>query len=207
MKKNLKSFTLVFLTAAALVLSFTACGSKESGTADSKAGTTESTSAAGISAEAYDVGDFTVDVPGNYFVVTIPDYSADADEDGKQPACTDSIGLIKDGENELDSYSNPTMYIYYYEGTTAEDESEGASWIYSDIKEFDYSVNGTDCIAMEGTISYGESDDNPYEYYLIYIPINENDCINVILPKSVEGLSLDPEADDVKAIIESVTLK
>jgi hypothetical protein len=209
MKKNLKSITLVLITATALVFNFTACGGKKGDTADvGTAGeTTESTSSTVVSAESYDVGDFTVDVPDNYCVVTLPDYSADADEDGNQPPHTDSIGLIQGGESEWDAFDKPTMYIYYYAETTAEEEFESASWLYSDIKEFDYSINGTDCIAMEGTLGSGESDEDPYEYYLIYVPITESDCINVILPKSVDGLSMDPEAEDVKAIIESVALK
>ena len=203
----MKRKIFVLLTALALVAGLAACGSKSNdGTKGSDSGAAESSAASSDSVETVNVGDFSVDVPSNYYVMEMLDFTADVDDEGNYPTDPSSIGLTKDATSEADVWSKPTIYIYYYDDSSAEDGREYAEYVYSDITDFDYSVNGKECIAFEGTIDYGESDEDPYVYSMIYIPIDDSTCFYVNIPKSVNEMSLDVNDAQVQAILDSVVL-
>ena len=72
---------------------------------------------------AVDAGDFTVEAPSNWFVYKQDDMFGEKDADGNYPIRTDAMGFIIDGKSDLDAYSYPTVYIYYYANNSASDGS------------------------------------------------------------------------------------
>ena len=211
------------LTAAVcctLAFGLAACGGSSAGSsAGASSGTTASSgtaaSSAGSAQEAkgtVDVGEFTVDVPAGWLGVTMSDYTEDADEDGNFPAATNNYCLIKGGESEWDSLDHPTMYIYYYDSTSAETQADWSTLSYDEKEEIDVSVNGKKCSAYHCKSDWseeGEEGTKVYEYDVVLLPVSENSCIgfNIVAASPDFKESISASDSDVMGIMESVVVK
>ena len=200
------------ITAAVLIcifaLSMAACGeSSSSGGSGSAGAQAPAATEAPAAAQTYDVGEFTVDVPGNYFISVQTDMFGEKDADGNYPVRQDAIALIKDGERDMDAFSKPTLYIYYYDDQSAENEKEWTEWIYDDCEDISVTVNGTECLAFQGNLG-GDDGKDPYVYQFVFIPTGENSCFQINIPVDmVDFKGVTVEDADVAAIMASLKAK
>ena len=197
--------TLVLLLAFCLLLGLAACGGTSGGTDGGSGGTkaTEAETTAAPAAQVYDVGEFTVEVPANYFICEQTDPFGEKDEEGNYPVRTDMIALVKDGEDAWDIFSKATVYITKFE--TSSVNPEFTKEFYEDAADVECSINGIECTAFTGN-STG-TDDEVYTYAIIFYPISDEFTMQITLPLSVNGDSVAIDDPDAQAIMSSIKLK
>ena len=190
-----------------MALSLAACGSSGSSAAEASTSTEESTTPA-VTGQAYDVGQFTVSVPEGWLVYPQADYFEEADADGNYPNKTDAIGMIKGGTSEMDTLSMPTVYVYYYAGSKAEDKVESDSYWYDETSPITATIKDQEITtAIEAKSSSVLDDGQSYVYDIVYYQINDNDVIQFTIPVDMidfEGVSLTDA--DVQYILDNVTV-
>ena len=213
----MKKIILTTCLACVMAFSLAACGGGSSSGAAATSGSSSASSSsaasgsgqeqAAVAGEEYDVGDFTIFAPSGWMVVPQRDMLADADENGEYPISPDSIGLIKDGEDEWDAFSKPTIYVYKYEGDAAE-QAETTAMFYDETEDLELTINGKECPAFEAKSAGLSDDDSFYVYDIVFIPVNDEVFFQANIPVDMidfEGVNLDDA--DVKAILESLKLK
>lgn len=160
--------------------------------------------------EAIDVGDFTVKAPDNWMVLVQTDMFGEKDAKGNFPKRTDAIGLIKDGKEEFDQFTNPVLYIYYYPGATAAEKAESTkAWSFGSVTDLaPITINGKECVTYEEKQESSLNEGEYFVYQYVFYPINDTDCIQFTVPiDMIEFKGISVEDADVKAIMESVALK
>ena len=194
--------SLVLLLAFCLLLGLAACGGTSGGSPDGTK-TTEAETTAAAAPQLYDVGEFTVEVPSNYFICEQTDPFGEQDEDGNYPVRTDMIALVKDGEDAWDVFSKPTIYISKYDKASA--NADFTKDFYDDVKDIECSINGIECTAFTGN-STG-SDESVYSYAIIFYPISDDYTMQITIPLKIgnDGVSVDDP--DAQAIMSSIKLK
>ena len=191
---------IVLLLSFTLLFGLAACGG-----ADENKGADVETTTETPSAEVVDVGEFTVEVPGEYYILHETDPFAEEDENGNYPIRTDAIGLIRGGESEWDAFSKPTIYINLYGAD--ETGADVTKVFYEDVKDVECSINGIACDAFTGT-SVGLNEGEEYLYYVIFYPISDAKVINISFPLSINGEeAMHLEDPDVQTILTSIKLK
>ena len=180
----------------ALCLAFTGClfgcgksGEEESGAAQEDA-----------KGEVVDVGEFTVVVPEGWMKYPQTDVFGEADADGNTPLRTDAYGMIKDGKSEIDAFSKPTVYVYYYDEAGAEEQASFNTAFYDENTPIELTVNGQAVIANESKM-------DDWAYQVVFIPITENSCFQVTIPLDIDGVGTSYEDADVMTIMESLQVK
>ena len=197
---------LTLLLATAFALSLTACSENAPSSAGKNKTDETASEESGETSETVDVGKFTIDVPSNYFAAIQTDSFGEKDEKGNYPVRDDAIGLIKGGEQEWDAFSKPTIYVYYYDETAA-NEREWSEWLYEETEELDVTVNSVKCEAFQGKLE-SEDGKGSYVYDFVFYPIDEEKCIQFTIPVDmIDYAGMDIHDPDVVAIMESVKLK
>ena len=157
-----------------------------------------------------DVGDFTVQAPDGWMALEQPDFLSNVDAEGNHAPRTDAIGLIKGGRSEFDTYSKPTLYIYYYANKDAKTKAEEARmWAYGEMTDLDpVMINGTECIVLEEKQESFVEVDKFYIYNYVFYPITETGCVQFTVPiDMIDFAGVRVEDADVRTIMESVALK
>ncbi|MDO4478424.1 MAG: hypothetical protein Q4B73_05250 [Lachnospiraceae bacterium] len=199
----MKRLTAVILMSA-MLLGLTACGSSGgSAAAETGSGTEDKP----LLVENVDVGDFTVDVPAGWMGQLQQDIFADPDDNGDFPMKTDSYVLVKGGENDWDSLTKPSIYIYLYENSLA-DQAEMIVYWYDEAEEFSFTAENGDCIAYEARTEDLVEEGFMNIYDLVFIDAGNGKVFQLNIPVDVAdigGVSLEDE--DVLAIINSLKTK
>ena len=203
----MKKATVFLSLLLAIVCVLSAC-SGAAAPAGNNAQTADTAQEAAVSGETVDVGDFTVLVPNGWMKFPQTDMWAEKDEDGNAPLRTDAYGMIQNGKNEWDAFTNPTVYVYYYHETSAKDQGESSLWFYEQSEEIEVTVGGKSCAAWK-VVSEALSEDGDDDIYqLIFLPVTETSCFQITVPVSISGKDLITFEDpDVMAIMESLTVK
>ncbi len=209
----MKKRIIVLLTISALCAAiFGACGSKTSSDASaaaaSSSASSSSSSETASEGETIDTGVFKVTCPDGWYHLVMTDVFGEEDEDGNYPVDPESVGLIKGGESDLDSFSKPTIYIYYTGSEYDDSSAELSKAFYDSCEDIDVTINGVKCTAFNADMStYDEDDDSFYKYTVIFYPISDSAYLNIIIPVDMidyEGVTIDDA--DVQTIINSIEL-
>lgn len=187
-----KRFTLILAAILICVMAFamTACGGGSNGGGSGKTST-------------YDVGDFTVEVPAKWMTVTSTDVFGEQDADGNYPVKTDQIYLVKGGKSEFDIFSKPCVTVTYYAKQSADTQYSTISWFVDEMTDVPFTAQGIECKAVE-TKTESILEDGKFDIaYYVFMPISQDGCFAI----NFSGEELNLNDADVKAIIESITLK
>lgn len=108
--KKIISLLLVLLVCVAV---FAACGGEEGNAESGAAGGAEASDSAAQDT-TYDVGEFTVTVPGGWMVIPVKDTF------GSDPAAnkTDSVRICKGASSEFDLYTKPYVELTFWGADT-----------------------------------------------------------------------------------------
>lgn len=108
----MKKITALLLALILSTSAFAACGGDEK-PAGSNGDTSAETSDPAAQDSTYDVGEFTVTVPGGWLAVPVKDMFG-ADPNANK---TDKVILYKDAKSEMDAYGKPSIEIVFYDAT------------------------------------------------------------------------------------------
>ena len=164
----------------------------------------------GSKTTSVDVGEFTVEAPSSWFVVEQTDMFGEKDAEGNYPKRTDAIGFIIGGKSELDAFSKPTVYVYYYDNISAADEaSTSKSWSFGEVTDMDpVTIDGKECIIFEEKQESLMDEGKFYVYQYVFAPATESSCFQITVPVDMAGEGgTSIEDKDVQAVIASLKVK
>ncbi len=196
----MKKFAAVLL-GLIVVLGLAGCGGGGSAPTTAAGGAETPTTAAGPKGEVVNVGEFEVFVPEGWMKFPQTDLFGEEDADGNKPVLTDSYGMIKGGESEIDALLKPTLYVYYYKDFDAQTQYDSTKFMADEPKDIDVTINGTKCLAFEAD-SFG------YVSQYIFYPVSDKTCFQFLVPTDLDGTpGVSVDDADVRAILESVKVK
>ena len=195
-----KRVAILFGLICAMVIGLCACGGGGNSGGNSGGG-------GGGKTATVDVGEFTVEAPSSWYVVEQTDMFGEKDAEGNYPKRTDAIGFIIGGKSELDAFSKPTVYVYYYDNISATEEaSTSKSWSFGEVTDMDpVTIDGKECVIFEEKQESILSEGEYYVYQYVFCPATDSSCFQITVPVDMTGdggVTIDDA--DVQAVIASL---